>query len=146
MEECPYDSACYLTNPEKNEAPVQGACPEGWHVPAFEEVYALKDYITEHYDRQYDRWGSCFLKSQHGWAEGMASNETGLSVIAFWKRNEAIFWLSDGHITSSDDNRFPWGYGSQKAATFEFRSNRDEFPHFEVEEKTKGYPIRCLKD
>ena len=165
MEECPYDSACYLTNPEKNEAPVRGACPEGWHVPAFEEVYALKDYITEHYDRQYDRWGSRFLKSQHGWAEGMASNETGLSVIAapyrfvypngkttFWNRNEAIFWLSDGHITSSDDNRFHLGsydvaqYDDRDAATFEFRSNRDEFPHFEVREKTNGYPIRCLKD
>lgn len=160
MEECPYDSACYLTNPEKNEAPVRGACPEGWHVPAFEEVYALKDYVTEHYDRQYDRWGSRFLKSQHGWADGMASNETGLSVIAaphrfanypngetaFWHRSETSFWLSDGHITSSDDNRFHLGYGSQKAAAFEFRSNRDEFPGFVAREKTDGYPIRCLKD
>ena len=161
MEECPYDSACYLTDSAKSEAPVRGACPEGWHIPAYKEFYALKVYVTEHYDRQYDRWGSRFLKSQHGWAEGMASNETGLSVIAaayrfanypngetaFWDRQETAFWLSDGHLTSYDDGgTHILQYGSQKAAAFEFRSNRDEFPGFVVREKTNGYPIRCLKD
>lgn len=161
MEECPYDSACYLTDSAKSEAPVRGACPEGWHIPAYKEFYALKVYVTEHYDRQYDRWGSRFLKSLHGWEEGMASNETGLSVIAaayrfanypngetaFWDRQETAFWLSDGHLTSYDDGgTHILQYGSQKAAAFEFRSNRDEFPGFVVREKTNGYPIRCLKD
>ena len=161
MEECPYDSACYLTDSTKNEAPVRGACPEGWHVPAYKEFYALKVYVTEHYDRQYDRWGSRFLKSQHGWAEGMASNETGLSVIAaayrianypngetdFWDRQETAFWLSDGHLTSYDDGGpHILQYGNQKAAAFAFWSYRDEFPAFVVREKTNGYPIRCLKD
>ena len=161
MEECPYDSACYLTDSTKNEAPVRGACPEGWHVPAYKEFYALKVYVTEHYDRQYDRWGSRFLKSQHGWAEGMASNETGLSVIAaayrianypngetdFWDRQETAFWLSDGHLTSyNDGGTHILQYGNQKAAAFGFWSYRDEFPTFMVEQKTNGYPIRCLKD
>lgn len=161
MEECPYDSACYLTDSTKNEAPVRGACPEGWHVPAYKEFYALKVYVTEHYDRQYDRWGSRFLKSQHGWAEGMASNETSLSVIAaayrfanypngetdFWDRQETAFWLSDGHLTSYDDGGpHILQYGNQKAAAFAFWSYRDEFPAFVVREKTNGYPIRCLKD
>ena len=161
MEECPYDSACYLTDSTKNEAPVRGACPEGWHVPAYKEFYALKVYVTEHYDRQYDRWGSRFLKSQHGWAEGMASNETGLSVIAaayrfanypngetaFWDRQETAFWLSDGHLTSYDyGGPHILQYGNQKAAAFAFWSYRDEFPAFVVREKTNGYPIRCLKD
>ncbi len=160
MEECPYDSACYLTDSAKNEAPVRGACPEGWHVPAFEEVYALKDYITEHYDQQYDRWGSRFLKSQHGWPEGIASNETGLSVIAapyrfvysngetdFWHRSETSFWLSDGYLTFHNDDRFRvTTRGNNYAAVFEFWGGRDEFPQFGVEEKTDAYPIRCLKD
>ena len=161
MEECPYDSACYLTDSAKSEAPVRGACPEGWHIPAYKEFYALKVYVTEHYDQPYERWGSRFLKSLHGWEESMASNETGLSVIAaayrfanypngetaFWDRRETAFWLSDGHLTSYDDGgTHILQYGSQKAAAFEFRSNRDEFPGFVVREKTNGYPIRCLKD
>ena len=161
MEECPYDSACYLTDSAKNEAPVRGACPEGWHIPAYKEFYALKTYVTEHYDRQYDLWGSRFLKSQHGWEDGESTNETGLSVIAtpfrfqnypngetaFWKRDEATFWLSDGHLTSYDDGgTHILQYGDHKAAAFEFWGDRDEFPHFEVEKKTDGYPIRCLKD
>ena len=142
MEDCPKDSVCLL------KRTIQGVCPEGWHVPSFDDFYVLKNTVTELYDSKHDLWGSRLLKSQYGWNEGYSTNETGLSIIPTNERKtKGNLWLSDGHLTSSEDIRYPMFYYSDGCViAVEFDSNWDEFPKFVEKGKDQRFSVRCLKD
>jgi len=142
MEDCPKDSICSL------KGTVQGVCPEGWHVPSFDEFRILKNTVTELYDSKHDLWGSRLLKSQYGWNEGYSTNETGLSIIPTnKKKTEGALWLSDGFLTDFDDEMIHYLFYSAKyAISVEFDRNWDEFPRIGQREKNQQINVRCLKD
>lgn len=147
LDDCPLDSDCVLTNSDSSGKNVQGVCPEGWHIPSFDDSYTLKTSITELYDKKNDMWGSRVLKSQHGWNEGFSSNETGFSMISYNGENKGYLWLSDGYLTSHVDERFGYRYYNNNRVVFlGFDSNKDDFPGFEIGDKTEGRSVRCIKD
>ena len=82
MSECSYDEDCDFS---KDTIPsisrIRGVCPDGWHMPSFDDFYTLQTTVAELYPEKFGLLGSRLMKSQNGWEEGLATNETGFSVL-----------------------------------------------------------------
>ena len=124
------------------ELPIQGICPDGWHVPSSYEWNVLSAFVNG-LDNADDFAKGAFtgqmLKSTSGWPSG----KNGLDAYGFGAKpangeDEVRFW-------SSTDSPTKWDWfgniymviGADSAGLEVYEINRYN---------NSGYPVRCLKD
>ncbi|MBP5663738.1 MAG: hypothetical protein J6X16_05660 [Bacteroidales bacterium] len=129
---------------------IQGVCPNGWHVPSFEEYMTLLDYVASQPQYQCDgniRKAVKAITSSTGWdafweVDFNNNNATGFnmlpaggyvspffpeSIIGFW----AIFWTT---TEKSHKKAYRFGFSA------DFRLDRTLSYN-----KIDAYPVRCLR-
>jgi len=123
--------------------PVRGICPEGWHLPNYDEwaalIVAVDGSITE-YNRQNTAGGK--LKSTSGWDSG----GNGTDVYAF-SALPAGFRGYAGNFEFEDLYTFFWSSTERNrdfAWYMDLHSNDDANLNYEL--KQSGFSVRCVKD
>ena len=121
---------------------VQGACPQGWHLPTLAEWNTLFTEVGE------ISTAGKVLKSQTGWyANGNGTDAVGFSAIPvgggaedkfgyFENGNNAYFWSASNDRSV---NGLPGAY------FVDLRYDHDDVRLF-LEYNSKGFSVRCLKD
>ena len=127
---------------------VQGACPDGWHLPSDGEWKILEKYLgmsqtdLEQTSVRYSGSVGIKLKSTFGWKNsGNGTNSTGLTILPGGYRNyyngftymgeNASFWS-----TSKIDPSGAWG---RQLFDFSVGIHRDDLKY-----RPEGYSVRCL--
>ena len=125
---CRYGSSCSL-----GAEPIQGICPDGWHVLTYSEAKALIDYVGSSSARK--------IKSSYGWgSSATGTNEYGLSFVATGS------WEA-GNYDSRGGFSYTWtyynGYSGQYYLLIQDGSgvSVSSFSGKEV-----YFPVRCIKD
>lgn len=126
-QECGYGKSCTFWTP------VQGICPNGWHLPSIREWSDLEDAVG---------LPGKNLKSQTGWDNDVdALNASGFSAIpAGWCRKD--IFASDGFIA------YFWGSGgyyNDEAGHIKLYSHSVNWESY-YSEKDYGYSVRCIKN
>lgn len=95
---------------------VQGACPDGWHVPSNEEWTKLESYIAN--DLHSDSIGIA-LKSLSGWNDYLGESGNGIDYYGFSVTPAGARSKSDGLFYSENQRANYWS-SSQRGATGAF--------------------------
>lgn len=148
------DSAGYFTNDGlgcgngvycEPTYPVQGLCPDGWHLPSETEAEILLEYTLSKSD------GGHSLKATDGWFI-LGSDEYGFNALAsgIWYPGDSIH--AQGTYGEGWDAEF-WAstefHNTELADIFYVYISEDDITeHSEVDigNKWRGLHIRCLKD
>ena len=126
--DCGYGKTCGLSGK------VQGVCPEGWHLPSYDEWNTLFTAVGG------QSTAGKVLKSQTGWDEsGNGTDAFGFSALPAGYRNytggygfeglDAFFWSSTEDLANCMDLYFYDDYAAQGN-----------------DSKYTGRSVRCLKD
>ena len=123
----------------------KAACPEGWHLPRYEEIQPLFSAVggvQDKYDDKKWRGAGTALKSTSGWNyEGNGTDAFGFSSLPagsiyngryIGEGVSANFWIS----TESD---------SYSAYSMGWNSRGDD-AYLSYSDKDRGYTVRCLKN
>ena len=119
----------------------QGVCPDGWHIPSMDDWDLLFDYVGGASINE-------FIATQRLFET--APNSTGFSAL----NTGGIYNLSEECAQfEKSDVQFSWWTTSEKSNTesnsFDIRYSQDSdnlmFSNKEYN-KTKGLPVRCVKD
>ena len=115
--------------------PVQGICPDGWHIPSRDEYKILIEYVGG------DSIASIKLKSQNGWSEKIeATDDYGFSVLP----SSTLF--SDGSY-GEESYAYLWTsttFSHGQAYAYNFRKNGQLVSIDFLEDSF--YSIRCIKN
>ena len=144
-EECGYQKACSLTYP------VQGICPEGWHIPSKEEFetlietvggYAVAGARLKSKENWEPAWNGCvgtddyqFSAVSGGWYRPYSEHfGEGNYYAAIWSSTE----LEDWHRANEEDRHI-------LVYTLRFFNDKDSV---DIGESNRDYglSVRCLKD
>ncbi len=125
---------------QQTTAGVQGACPEGWHVPSLDDWYILINHLggTSNAGGQMKQVGTSLWWSPNTGAtnssgfSGLPGGELEGSLYQFLGKY-ALFWTSNQSSPSS------------KAKYFYLAYNNNEIKEMSWY-KTLAYSIRCIKD
>ena len=135
--------------------PVQGVCPDGWHMPSLREwanlIYAVGgEYVANN-----------ALRSKKGWfGENNGTDDFGFSAIPvvynksyngefYEKNNDANFWSSTDYEGETEAYRFGLPSGGFYRA---LNSYRDSYIHISNKvnlskmHKSERLSVRCVKD
>ena len=130
---CGYKTACFPTEP------VQGVCPDGWHLPSNREWVTLFETVGGQSSVH------AALKTTYGWKQGSnGSNEFGFSalpasimqepwVYRYDKRNNAAFFWSSTK------------YNADEAQVFLLHDQKRDDP-FDRISKNSALSVRCIKN
>ena len=116
---------------------VQGICPDGWHLPDYDEVSDLLPYVGG-----YNIAGSV-LKSQSGWNEnGNGTDVYGFNVLPAGIR------LDDGSFDGVGEGTDFWSATEQDPETAHNLYFYYEYEYAGVNfyEKGDAFSVRCVKD
>lgn len=128
---CGYGSTCSPT------LPVRGICPEGWHLPSYNEWNALFTAVGG------QSTAATALKSQSGWYNnGNGTDAFGFSALPAGSRRYYDGFEGDGILaifwSASEDDRY---YAYYVNLVF-----HDEYAGLSHYDKYHGFSVRCLKD
>lgn len=140
---CGMGHECSLT------PPVKGVCPEGWHLPSYQEFETLINVADPSFGTgsgiRFSESAGTMLKSENGWedydgvsagtdAYGFTALPAGFRDIGnFYSAGcNALFW-SASELDSYGAYRMSLGYGSDNALL----RNRDKY---------YGFSVRCLQN
>ena len=139
---CGYNKTCSPTYP------VRGVCPEGWHLPSYDEWNTLFTAVGGVQDEDYAyRWNGAgtVLKSTGGWNEyeGITNEDSfgfsalpagyrGLNGIYYYEGSQAYFW-------SSSEDGSDYAYNM----LLDYYGDNVRLPNTS---KSLGFSVRCLKD
>jgi len=132
-----------INNPDT--AIVTGVCPEGWHLPNYQEFDTLMNYVQLNWKP--DSIGSA-LRSVYGWSSysGNGSDYYGFNALPkgyfyseIWGQigDEAIYWTSNNDIGSSPENILYHAI---------FLKITPYYLALSGSEKVEGRCVRCLKN
>ena len=132
-QDCGYGKKCSFTST------VQGACPDGWHLPNEAEWNALFVEVGG------KSIAGKVLKSQVGWgSDNESTNEVGFSVIA------AGFRRADGAFLTAEAQAHFWTIPNEDSDEFQVieMNMYSEFDNafWNYNYKNSGFNIRCMKD
>ena len=140
----------YSDSSEENPSGVQGACPNGWHVPSDAEWKQLTDYCRA----EYPGYLSKVLASVEGWE---ASERAGTPGYEPSSNNASGFnAMPTGFFSGTSDNFSPlgivcnfWGATGCDYCSYAYGHsmtyNSTDFYRGQ-REKNEGLSIRCVKD
>lgn len=121
--------------------PIQGICPDGWHVPSYYEWNVLSAFVNGLDNGDNFEMGSftgLMLKSTSGWPDG----KNGLDVYGFGAKpadgeDEVYYWSSTNGPTPGD-----W-FGNE---FFVIGADSTRQEVYGVGKNAPKAPVRCLKD
>lgn len=139
-DECGYGHDCDL-----DEGNVRGVCPQGWHLPSYDEWKSLFDAVGGR------ETAATMLKSTSGWADNFytlsgvqSGNGTdAYSFSALPAGNRGV----DGGFYNKGGRTCFWTareYKSRRA--YYMRLDPSSYADLSNYLKTQGYSVRCLKD
>ena len=132
---CGYKKTCSLTYP------VQGVCPESWHLPTQTEWNTLFAAVGG------KTTAVNMLKSIAGWFANLYSNGNGTDAFSF-SALPAGYRSDGGGYNVERNNAYFWGsteYDSNNAYSMCLGYNSD-FAVLDYTHKYYGFSVRCLKD
>ena len=126
---CAYRDGCQL-----GTDPVQGICPDGWHMMTYAEVESMISYVGS-------RFAAGEIMSAKGWDSGIqATNTYGLSFTAPGARD-------DGNFDSKGGNAHYWIY---VASTYQYylliRGKELSMEIYSYYNHELYLPVRCIED
>lgn len=133
-DECGYDEDCDL--PSGN---IRGVCPEGWHMPTDKDWQTLFACVGGK-----DKAGIA-LKSSSGWYnDGNGKDSFGFTALPAGNREDG------GYFRLIEDYAFFWSatqYESVSSYAY-YMSLYNDFDEgtLDLNEKYRGYSVRCIKD
>mgnify|MGYP003294221092 CR=1 FL=1 len=134
IDECGYDEDCDL--PSGN---IRGVCPEGWHMPTDKDWQTLFASVGGK-----DKAGIA-LKSDRGWYnDGNGKDSFGFTALPAGNREDG------GYFRLIEDYAFFWSatqYESVSSYAY-YMSLYNGFDEgtLDLNEKYRGYSVRCIKD
>ncbi|MCQ2100854.1 MAG: fibrobacter succinogenes major paralogous domain-containing protein [Fibrobacter sp.] len=117
---------------------VQGVCPEGWHLPSYDEWETLFKAVGG------SSAAGKALKSGSGWySNGNGTDTYGFSALpAGCRRN-------DGYFINAGYNAYFWSASQYESnsgyAYYMYLSYRNEYASMNSYNKNLGYSVRCLQ-
>lgn len=126
--ECGYFSAgeTWRRCPNGDEK-VQGICPEGWHLPTYDEYLSSLPLLWVYFEDDEETF----------FAIGFFDSETGKFR---YDRSKIAFWLSK---EIDNEKAYHDGYNPSSLAYSEGRSLCDAV---DASDKRNAFPVRCVKD
>jgi len=140
---------------------VQGACPDGWHLPKEEEWKQLEDYLSENgynYDGTNgggrDKIGKAMAGSE-GWGPGSKSGSVGNLP---YKNNKSGFNASPGGLRSGNRGIFDNAgqFTNWWSSTESFEDKNSALRRYlysdaamlgrYFNDKSNGFSVRCIRD
>lgn len=132
--------------------PMQGICPEGWHLPDSVEFKTLNEYVSAYNKIVYNEEGvgkslkSVSLTSNWESRDNVGEDQYGFSAIAggyFYYKNEKGYknlGTEGGYWTSSE-------YSASNAVRYTIFDERDDFTRNNTgNTKLELFSVRCIKD
>ncbi len=122
--------------------PVQGICPDGWHIPWRTEFDILRRTVSGQY---FGSSGANALKAVgQGGGDGAGTNASGFSALLVGIRTTAP---SDNYFRELTLHTSFWGYEvGERLWYFNLNFWDDGVDHGEATSEVLGYSVRCLKD
>ena len=143
--DAPYDIA--------PQAPVQGICPDGWHLPSEEEWYTLVTYTTENADANYDYNDTRPLRATDGWETSggfVGTDEFGFTALAsgYYSTHFSIDgYTQQGESTEFWTSRVHPNYPDVYASVGVIQYNDPDYVFTPYLQKAyPSLPVRCMMD
>ncbi len=124
---------------------VQGACPDGWHVPSNVEWSKLESFISN--DFSSDSLGLA-LKSLNGWNDYMGESGNGIEYYGFSALPAGARSKYDGLFYSENKSTNFWS-STQRYIEGAFGLSLNYYAKYITKVnnfKSGGYSIRCIRD
>jgi uncharacterized protein (TIGR02145 family) len=117
----------------KNKEKSQGICPKGWHLPTYDELWALRTTVSKN--------GNTLKMEGQGTGKGAGTNETGFSALLAGLR------LADGGFHKLDDAAIFWSSSDERGNEAVYMNLAGDMSAFDVNKisRTSGFSIRCIK-
>lgn len=154
--ECGYDGDCDLKMGYNENGELQGICPDGWHLPSYDEFNQLVT-IAKSSER-----GGTALKAKSGWVEKSASGHYGYQGTDAYGFNAIpAGFMAYSHVFSNVHNVGDRQYIEEPGTTAVFWSSTqidekeavnlillfDEYDAFlSRDHKESAFSIRCVKN
>ena len=124
--------------------PLQGVCPEGYHVPSFEDFQILADFVDKANE---DEGVGTSLKTSEMWNQveniAIGTNRFGFSALPAGQR------APSGQFNSVGDDQSFWiaeeSHSGTQASYWNLYSENDKFIGTYVNSKNYAYSVRCVK-
>ena len=125
---CEYDAGCAL-----GSDPIQGICPDGWHVLSYDEAESMISYVGSNYAEK--------IISAKGWGSSVNGDNTyGLSFIAPGTRDA-------GNYDSKGGYAFYWVYKPNYNQNYLLIDGKDGTLELSTyNSHVLSLPVRCIKD
>ena len=125
---CEYDAGCAL-----GSDPIQGICPDGWHVLSYDEAESMISYVGSNYAEK--------IISAKGWGSSVNGDNTyGLSFIAPGTRD-------GGNYDSKGGYAFYWVYKPNYNQNYLLIDGKDATLELSTyNSHVLSLPVRCIKD
>ena len=137
---CGYNKTCSPTYP------VRGVCPEGWHLPSYDEWNTLFTAVGGVQDEDYAyRWNGAgtVLKSTGGWYnDGNGTDAFGFSALPAGVR------YNDGNYDFEGYTAYFWS-STEGSSYYAYSMGMDcslDGAYLGGNNKLDGFSVRCLKD
>lgn len=135
---------------------VQGRCPDGWHIPSYDEAKSLADYDGLFNNNSLTNTGASMnfayaLRSVDWTSAGSAKTST--DELGFNAKASGIFTEKSDEIQASDFQFRMWttresvdGNKQYSGAISVLLTNSSDMINFTSESKVEGSAVRCLKN
>ena len=127
------DAGCNKTSCDLGDAPIQGVCPSGWHIPSESEMLSLLSLAGNK---------ALPLISAESWKSSIAtgSNSLGLSLIG------AGDYDSSKHFEHLGEDAFVWVYAEGGQTYLLIRSSDNHAAVFQYTATQMHISVRCVKN
>ena len=127
------DGGCNKTSCDLGDAPIQGICPDGWHIPSESEMLNLLSLAGNN---------ALPLISAKSWKGSIAeeSNSLGLSLIG------AGDYDSSKHFEHLGEDAFVWVYAEDGQTYLLIRSSDNHAAVFQYTSTQMHISVRCVMD
>jgi uncharacterized protein (TIGR02145 family) len=123
---CAFGRSCSL-----GDGPIQGICPDGWHVLTYSEAKNLVNYVESDEDK---------IRSHYGWgASAVGTNDYGLSFVATGS------WEA-GNYDSRGGFSYTWTYYNGYSNQYYLLVKYNDVSISSYSSKEVYFPVRCIKD
>ena len=129
-ERCAFQQSCDL-----GSDPIQGICPDGWHIPSRFEVRDLIEYVGEK--------NASAVRSAKGWTGliGGGTDQYGLSFVGSGS-------VDGDKFKSAGEYTHAWAYFGMISSQYYFlvQGSENRLHLWEYSTKETFIPVRCIKD
>ena len=129
------DSRCeYLSDCDLGDGPIQGICPDGWHIPSYDEADDLVKFIGTGNGNN--------AKSTYGWDEDYkGNNANGMSFVGAGYR-----WAYNVSYTGKGELTYLWVYREAQESYRIAVEGNGTIKIVNDKEYGDHYSVRCVKD